>query len=187
MPRARGPHVALQLYHRCYTKCHLNVPFPCLGTQCQRATRTEHLKAAVAASLCEEYRAELQPDGSILLVPEHYSRPTDTHPDKWEALRVLWQMCSSQMSLSDMAYLLPNLDNTVSWADVAPWLKRLSQPAGQRVCILKGEYEMQGAYCNIAERLALLYEAPAVSTPEALQLGARRNTWVTIGVDGTNC
>ena len=45
---------------------------------------------------------------------------------------------------------------------------------------------MQGAYCNIAERLALLYEVRAVRTPKALQPGAQRNTWVTIGVDGTN-
>ena len=162
-------------------------PFSLLGTQRQRATRIEHLEAAVAASLCEEYRAELQPDGSILLVPEDYSRPMDTTPDiKSEALRVLWQMRSSQMSRRDMAYLLPDLDSTVSWADVAPWLKHLSQPASRRVCILEGEYEMQGAYCNIAERLALLYEARAVRTPEALQPGAQRNTWVTIGVDGTN-
>ena len=141
----------------------------------------------MAASLCEEYRAELQPDGGILLVPEDYSRPTYTNPDiKSEALRVLWRMRSSQMSRRDMAYLLPDLDSTVSWADVAPWLKHLSQPASRRVCILEGEYEMQWAYCNIAERLALLYEARAVRTPEALQPGAQRNTWVTIGVDGTN-
>ena len=90
-------------------------PFSLLGTQRQRATRIEHLEAAVAASLCEEYRAELQPDGSILLVPEDYSRPTDTTPDiKSEALRVLWRMRSSRMSRRDMAYLLPDLDSTVS-------------------------------------------------------------------------
>ena len=137
-------------------------------------------------SLCEEYRAELQPDGSIVLVLEDYSRPTDTNPSKKsEALRVLWGMRSSQLSRRDMAYLLPDLDSTVSRANVAPWLKPLSQPASQRVCILEGEYEMQGAYCNIAERLALLYEARAVRTPEAWQPGAQRNTWVTIGIDGT--
>ena len=141
----------------------------------------------MAASLCEQYQAELQPDGSIVLVPEDYSRPTDTNPDnKSEALRVLWRMRSSQMSHRDMAYLLPDLDSAVSWADVAPWLKHLSQPARRRVCILEGEYEMQGAYCNIAERLALLYEARAVRTPEPLQAGAQPNTWVTIGVDATN-
>ena len=74
----------------------------------------------MAASLCEENRAELQPDGSILLVPEDYSRPTDTNPDiKSEALRELWRMRSSEMSRRDMAYLLRDLDSTVSWADVA--------------------------------------------------------------------
>ena len=136
-----------QVLHKMPPKRH----FSLLGTQRQRATRIEHLEAAVAASLCEEYRAELQPDGSILLVPHDYSRPTDTDPDnKSEALRVLWRMRSSQMALRE------------------------------------GEYKMQGAYCNIAERLALLHEARAVRTPEALQPGAQRNTWVTIGVDGTN-
>ena len=66
-------------------------PFSLLGTQRQRATRVEDLEAGLAASLCEEYRAQLQPDGSILLVPEDYSRPTDTNPNhKSEALRVLW-------------------------------------------------------------------------------------------------
>ena len=29
---------------------------------------------------------------------------------------------------NDMAYLLPDLDTIVSRADVAPWLKHLSQP-----------------------------------------------------------
>ena len=69
----------------------------------------------MAGSPCEQYRAELQPDGSILLVPHDYNRPPDTNPDnKSEALHVLWRMRSSQMSRRDMAYLLPNLDNTVS-------------------------------------------------------------------------
>ena len=53
----------------------------------------------------------------------------DTGPDiKSEALRVLWRMRNSQMSRRDMAYLLPDLDNIVSWADMAPWLKHLNQP-----------------------------------------------------------
>ena len=83
-------------------------PFSLLGTLRQRATRIEHLKPAVAASLCEEYRAELQPDGSILLVPEEYSRPTDTNPDiKSEALRVLWRMRSSRFYSSSGDKRLP--------------------------------------------------------------------------------
>ena len=35
----------------------------------------------VAVSLCERYRAKLQPDGSILVVPEDYSKATDITPD----------------------------------------------------------------------------------------------------------
>ena len=45
---------------------------------------------------------------------------------------------------------------------------------------------MQGAFCNLAERLALLYEARPVPTPDTMQAGAQCHTWVTIGVDGTN-
>ena len=120
----------------------------------------------MVASLCEQYGAELQPDGSILLVSENESRATDANPDnKSEALCVLWRMCSSQTSRRDMAYLLPDLDSTIRWADVAPWLKHLNQPASRRVCILEGEYEMQGAYRNVAERLALLYEPYAHKKP----------------------
>ena len=31
VPQAWGRHLALHLYHRYYTKCHLNVPFPFWG------------------------------------------------------------------------------------------------------------------------------------------------------------
>ena len=65
-------------------------PFSLLGTQRQCAARLEDLEAVVAATLSEQYRAELQPDGGILLVPKDYIRPTDANPDdKSEALRVL--------------------------------------------------------------------------------------------------
>ena len=78
------------------------------------------------------------------------------------------------------------MDNFVSWANVAPWLKHLSQPASQRLGILEGGHELQGAFCNLAERLALLYQARAVPTPDTMQAGAQRHSWVTMGVDGTN-
>ena len=90
--------MALHLYPHVLQKMPPKRPLSPLGKHCQRATRREDLEAVVAASLCEQYRAELQPDGSILLVPEDYSQPTDTNPDsKSEALRVLWRMRSSQM------------------------------------------------------------------------------------------
>ena len=55
---------------------------------------------------------------------------------------------------------------------MAPWLKHLNQPASQRVCILEGEYEMQGAYCYIDELLALLYAATeAVANARRLGVG----------------
>ena len=56
-------------------------PFSLLGTQCQHANSLEDLEAVVAGSRRERYRAELQPDGSILLVPEDYGTAMDTKPD----------------------------------------------------------------------------------------------------------
>ena len=80
-------------------------PFALLGTQRQRGLND--LEGVVSGSLCERHRAELQPDGSILLLPEDYSKATDTRPDiKSEAWRVLWRMHNSQMSRRDMAYVL---------------------------------------------------------------------------------
>ena len=55
--------------------------FSLLGTQRQRANRLEDLEPMVAVSLCERYRAKLQPNGSILLVPADYSKATDITPD----------------------------------------------------------------------------------------------------------
>ena len=69
---------------------------------------------------------------------------------------------------------------------MAPWLKHLSQLASQCVGILEVEYEMQEAFCKLVEGLALLYEACPVPTPDNMQAGAQRHTWVTIGVRGTN-
>ena len=52
--------------------------------------------------------------------------------------------------------------------------------------ILEGEYEIQGAFCNLVERLALLCEVCPVPNPDTMQAGAQRHAWVTIGVGGTN-
>ena len=51
--------------------------------------------------------------------------------------------------------------------------------------ILEGEYEMQGAFCILAKAWALLYEAGPVPTPDTMQAGAQRHTWVTICLNGT--
>ena len=98
----------------------------------------------MVGSVCQ--RAELQPNVTIFMVPEDCSTSLDTSPDaKRDRLRVLWHMRSSQTSPHNMTDLLPNKTSTVSWADVAAWLKRLSQPPSHRMGILEGEYEMQGA------------------------------------------
>ena len=130
----------------------------------------------------------MQPNGSILLVLQRSNaHRDDIIPDyKSEALCVLWRMCSMQISRRDMIYLLPDLDCSVSWADVAPWLTRLSEPASRLVTILEGSAEMPGAYCSFPEQLELMYQARAVAAPHAMQTGGSRYTLLTIGVHGTN-
>ena len=72
---------------------------------------------------------------------------------KSEALHVLWRMRSMQISRRDMIYLPPDLDCSVSLADVAPWLTRLSEPPSNPATISEGSDKMQGAYCPFPERL----------------------------------
>ena len=150
--------------------------------------RVGDLEAVVTAELREPYKAEVQPDGSVLLVLERTNAHSDDIvPDyKSGALRVVWRMRSLPISLRDMIYLLQNLDCSVSLADVAPWWTRLSDPASQPVTILEGSDEMRGAYRPFSERLELMYEVRALQAPDTMQTGGSRYTWVTIGVDGTN-
>ena len=129
----------------------------------------------MARSLCKRYGAELQPNGSILLVPEDYNTAMDTKPDiQSDTLRILWRMRSSTCC-------------AVTWPSLArPTWPHGCQPASERVGILEGECEMPKAYCNVPEPLALLHEACPVPIPDTMQTGAKRHIWLTIGVDGTN-
>ena len=163
-------------------------PFSLVTSDRHITRRVGYLEAVVTAHLREPYRAEVQPDGSILLVVERSNaHRDDIIPDyKSEALRVLWRMRSMQISRRDMIYLLPDLDCSVSYADVAPWMTRLSEPASKPVTISEESDEMRGAYCLFPERLDLMYHVRAVPAPDAMQPGGSRYTWVTIGVDGTN-
>ena len=88
----------------------------------------------------------MQPNGRILLVLERpNANRDDIIPDyKSAALRVLWRMRNTQLSCRDMIYLLPDLDSSVSRADVV--LTRLSEPASKPVTT-DGSDEMRGAYC----------------------------------------
>ena len=72
--------------HRCHTNCHRSVHLP--SWEHNASAQIDDLEAVVAGSLCERFRAKLQPDGSILLVPEDYNTAMDTRLNiKLEALR----------------------------------------------------------------------------------------------------
>ena len=57
-----------------------------------------------------------------------------------------------------MVYLSPDLDSSVMWTDVAPWLHRLSTLASKPVSILEGSSEMWGTYCDLPALLDLMYK-----------------------------
>ena len=108
-------------------------------------------------------------------------------PDyKSDALRILWRMRSMQVSRRDMAYLLRDLDSPLSWADVVPWINKLSEPSSGGILVTEGDVTMHGAMCDLRARVELLCGAWTVPAPHVLQPGAHHYTWVTIGVDGTN-
>ena len=146
--------------------------------------RLADLKAVVAALLAERYEVQLQLDGSILLVLAGGVTGPPVEPDyKSDALCILWRMRSMRVSRRDMAYLLPDLDSPLSWADVVPWLNKLSEPTSHGILVTEGVVTMHGAMCDLWARV---YGARTVPAPHVLQPGAHHYTWVTIGVDGTN-
>ena len=149
-------------------------PFSLVTSDRHIRRRVGDREAVVTAELREPYTAEVQPDSSILLVMER----SNAHRDdiiphyKSEQRCVLWRMHSMQISPRDMIYLLPNVDCSVSWADVAPWLTRLSECASKPVTILEGSDEMRGTCCPFPPRLDVIYQVRAV--PGALQ---RSRAW----------
>ena len=92
-------------------------PFSLVTSDRHITHRVDDLEAVVTAELRERYRAEVQPDGSILLVLERSTAHRDDIIPKYksEALCVLWRMCNMQISRRDMIYLLPAVDCSVSW------------------------------------------------------------------------
>ena len=101
-----------------------------------QVTSTGHLKwrlgdldVVVAALLAERFEAQLQPDGSMLLLLT-----------SGVTLRLLWRMRSMEVSRRDMAYLLLDLDRPLSWADVLPWLPKLSEPSSRGVLVKEGDF-----------------------------------------------
>ena len=162
-------------------------PFSQVTSARHRKRRLGDLEAVVATSLAECYEAQLQPDGSILLVFAGGVTGPPVEPDyKSDALRILWRMHSMQVPRRDMAYLLPDLDSPLSWADVVPWLNKLSEPTSRGILVTEGDVTMHGAMCDLRARVELLYGVRTVPAPHLLQPGAHHYTWVTIGVDGTN-
>ena len=125
-------------------------PFSLVTSDRHIRRRVGALEAIATAELCELYKDEVQPAGSILLVLERSNiHRDDTIRDyKSEALRDSWRMRTMQISRQEMIYLQPDLNCSVSWADVAAWLTRLSEPASKPVTILEWSDEMQGAYCG---------------------------------------
>ena len=85
-----------------------------------------------------------------------------------------------------MVARLPHLVRPLSWADVVPWLNKLSEPSSCGILVTEGNVTMHGALCDLRACVDLLFGARTVRAPRVLQPGAHHYTWVTIGVDRTN-
>ena len=73
----------------------------------------------MGASLATRYEAQLQSDGSILLVLAGALTGLPVESDcKSDALRIPWLMPRMQVPHRELAYLLPDLDSPLSWANV---------------------------------------------------------------------
>ena len=139
------------------------------------------LEAMEAASLVERRETHLQPNGGKLPVLDGGVTGRLMEPDyKSAALRILWRM------RRNMAYLLPNLDSHLSWADAELWLKKHSEPSSCGVLVTEGDDTMHGTMCDLRARVDFFYGARTVRGPHLLKRGACHYTWVTIGIDGTN-
>ena len=93
----------------------------------------------MAASLAERYEAQLQLDGSILLVLAGGVTRLPVEPG----------YKSDEVSRRDLAYLLLDLDSPLSWADVVPWLNKLSDPSSCGIFVTIGDVTVHGALCDL--------------------------------------
>ena len=69
------------------------------------------------------------------------------------------------VSYRDMAYLVPDLENALSWADVVPWLNKLSELASRGVPVMEDDGHRARCHVRPTGVSNLLYGAQPVLAP----------------------
>ena len=135
-------------------------PFSGLSSRRQQLRRLRDLQDAVSASMAEPYRAHQQPDGVVLLVPVRAERGMDADAEailRTKVHHAIWRCRSMALSRTESAYLLPDLDASITVRDFRKGLRELATPASRLVSI-PGAVPIDGAIVDLADRIRHLFE-----------------------------
>ena len=135
-------------------------PFSALSSRRQQLRRLRDLQDAVSASMAEPYRAHQQPDGVVLLVPVRAERGMDADAKailRTKVHRAIWRCRSMALSRTESAYLLPDLDASITVRDFRKGLRELATPASRLVSI-PGAGPIDGAIVDLADRIHHLFD-----------------------------
>jgi hypothetical protein len=98
--------------------------------------------------------------------------------------RAIWRCRSMALSRTESAYLLPDLEASITVRDFREGLRELANPASRLVSI-PGPVPIDGAIVDLADRVRHMFECRDPPPPPVMQPQANQHHWVTIGVDGT--
>ena len=113
-------------------------PFSALSSRRQQLRRLRNLQDAVSASMTEPYRAHQQPDGVVLRVPVRAERGMDADAQailRTKVHRAIWRCHNMALSRTESAYLIPDLDASITVRDFRKGLPELATPASRLVSI----------------------------------------------------
>ena len=135
-------------------------PFSALSSRRQQVRHLRDLQDAVSASMAEPYCAHQQPDGAVLLVPVRAERGMDADAraiHRTNVHRAIWWCRSMALSRTESAYLLPDLEASITVRDFHEGLRELATPASRLVSI-PGAVPIDGAIVDLADRIRHLFE-----------------------------
>ena len=121
-------------------------PFSALSSRRQQLRRWRDLQDAVSASMAEPYRAHQQPDGVVLLVLVRAERGMDADAEailRTTVHRAIWRCRSMALSRTESAYLLPDLDASITVRDFRKGLRELATPQAAS-CPYRGPSPLMG-------------------------------------------
>ena len=192
------PWVHVAIFHSdCTCLCSCTMPrltFEDMGPKSQERALAQ-LQVAVEVPLRAPYRAVLQPNGHILLIPALQGTKAEvadaqTAADLWQStVRAIWRTRTMGLSRTEARFLVPDLAENITVAQYTAGIKDLAQPASRAMKVADAENPdatIHGAIVNLADKVSHMFECRTVASPSLLQPGGDRHHWVTIGVDGTS-